>query len=54
MFKNGVQGVVSSNPTVPTNKQKGLQFLCCKPFFYFDKNKTKITTNLMLELNRLK
>ena len=30
----GVQGVVSSNPTVPTNKIKGLQFNRCKPFLF--------------------
>ena len=32
--KDEVQGVVSSNPTVPTNKIKGLQFNRCKPFFF--------------------
>ena len=31
-FFNGVQGVVSSNPTVPTSKIKGLQFLAVNPF----------------------
>ena len=29
---HGVQGVVSSNPTVPTSKIKGLQFLAVNPF----------------------
>ena len=29
---HGVQGVVSSNPTVPTSKTKGLQFLTVNPF----------------------
>jgi hypothetical protein len=32
---HGVHGVEGSNPSVPTNKIKDLQFLGCESFFIF-------------------